>query len=923
MKSITRRTFAKAGALGAAGAIAAGAFTSRYFDEADVAWADEGAEQGKDEWKPAYCVGCHVPICATKVRVKDGVAVEIKGDPKSPVNQGHLCPRGLSVVGSLYHPYRVKVPLKRTNPEKSLDNDPGWAEIGWDEALDTCTQKLKECKEKDPRGLFTMSGFGNEDSFKKLIFEAPFGTPNGGSTSGPLCADHFGPQSSKNSKVDIIDLEHCKYVLLIGRSMGDEWAIASTSSKYYVDAVKRGLKVVCVNPQKTNSAQTGEWVPIKTGTDTALLYAILHTMMHEIGQYDDHFLKVRTNAPYLIEDAPEDHSGTKVSFADYARDAASDKPLVWDESLGHAVPFDSSVGDTYALFGTYEVDGRTVKPSMQLIKEYIADMTPEWAEEICGVPADTTRKIANDLVENACIGQTIKIDGETFPYRPSLVMAPGRGANSNPLNVELFKAAEIINNILGNSDVPGGALTTNPPDQQVMNTDADGMLVPLSSDMFYSQTMGKKELEFPPNSYSLDCFYPHELHVVQLVWKAMLDPKSYHLDYEPQVFFTLGGANQFRSNGDPETVVEAMKKIPFVFSISHWFDEPTQFADVVLPEHNVLERYEAARPEFTSSRSATDYSRGLRVFLARKPVVEPVYDTRQNEDLLIEFARRLGILPAMLGIANNAYQGAFQPKSRPGLGQYAIDIPSAMQNKDFSYKDIVEAKIRKEFNGAGWELFEDCSTQSYKIPSTAATYVWHYYPENAYRIPVYFQRNGKSAKQLKALLESNNIEFPHANFDDVLRQYSCLPAFFEFDEMQPKEEYPLKVFQFKTHFQVNDSTGLSYNQWLHDIEEHYEKDLKKIVVAPSAAEKMGLKSGDEVVVESMYGGKTKGVLKTSELVHPETLGISGKWGARGSGLIDFAREGAHYNSLVNGDERDIGFMMGNLNNSLPVKVYKA
>ena len=84
-----------------------------------------------------------------------------------------------------------------------------------------------------------------------------------------------------------------------------------------------------------------------------------------------------------------------------------------------------------------------------------------------------------------------------------------------------------------------------------------------------------------------------------------------------------------------------------------------------------------------------------------------------------------------------------------------------------------------------------------------------------------------------------------------------------------------------------------------------------------------VEKGDEVVIESTYGGKTQGVLHISEMLHPLTLGISGKWGAKGSGLIDFAHEGPHYNTLLNDDERDIGFMMGNINNSVAVKVYKA
>ncbi|HIW76678.1 MAG TPA: molybdopterin-dependent oxidoreductase [Candidatus Gordonibacter avicola] len=914
MTSLSRRSFLKgATALGAAAALGAGASTT---------WFAPGAQAhaaATEEWKPATCPACHNPICGTQVKVVDGVAVEIKGDPKSPTNQGRLCPRGLSVLGGLYHPYRVKKPLKRTNPEKGLDVDPGWVEITWDEAMEITTQKLKECMEKDPRGLFTQTGFGNEDSFKRLIFEGPFGTPNGLTTSGPLCADHFGPMATKGTKVDKCDMERCDYLLLMGRSIGDEWGLAHQNTKEYVDAVARGMKVVCVNPRKTNSAQTGEWVPIAPGTDVAMCWAIVNVMLHEIGRCDEHFLKVRTNSSYLVEDAYETLKGTKVCFQDYVRDPATGKPLVWDQAANAAVPFDTSVGDTYALFGEYEVQGKRVKTCLQLIKDYVVDMTPEWAEEVTTVPATTTRRIAQELVDYARIGSTIEIDGETFPFRPAMALAPGRGANSNPLNVELFKAIEVVNELLGNIDVPGGSLGLEHGDLHVMKTDADGLLVPPASDNFKNQVLGQEKLSFPPQSYKLECFYPHELHVMQLVWRAAVDPESYYLDYKPEVYMVLGGGNPLRSNSNPEPVVEALKQIPFTFTISLWMDELTQFADIVLPEHHALERYALWNATWISNKGTSDYSRRLRIIEARKPVVEPVFDTRQQEDLLIQYAHALGILPKMTGIANKGFQGKFLPDKPGGIAEEFALSPK----EPYTYADVVERKLKTQFGGDGWDAVSECAVVGYELPDVKSSYIWHWHPENAYRIPVYFSYNARSARMLREMLAENNIEFPHADIDEVLRQYSAAPLFFEFEGMHPTEEFPFKVLQFKTHFQVNDSSGLSYNHWLHDVEEHFDPNLKKVLLAPARAAELGLAEGDEVVIESMYGGKTSGVLHLSEMIHPSTLAISGKWGAKGAGLVDFAHEGPHYNTLLNDDERDIGFMMGNLNNSVAVKVYKA
>jgi len=54
--------------------------------------------------------------CTAIIRIQDGVVVGIEGDPSNPVSQGKLCSRGQAAIFNLYNPYRVKAPMKRTNP---------------------------------------------------------------------------------------------------------------------------------------------------------------------------------------------------------------------------------------------------------------------------------------------------------------------------------------------------------------------------------------------------------------------------------------------------------------------------------------------------------------------------------------------------------------------------------------------------------------------------------------------------------------------------------------------------------------------------------------------------------------------------------------------------------------------------------------
>ncbi|MHC4590031.1 MAG: molybdopterin-dependent oxidoreductase, partial [Planctomycetota bacterium] len=107
----------------------------------------------EDVWIPTSCGQCYC-MCGIKVRRQNGIVTEIAGNPDAPTGRGTICTKGLASPHLLYDPYRVNYPMKRTNPEKGIGVDPKFVRISWEEALDTIDQKLRECQERDPRGLF-------------------------------------------------------------------------------------------------------------------------------------------------------------------------------------------------------------------------------------------------------------------------------------------------------------------------------------------------------------------------------------------------------------------------------------------------------------------------------------------------------------------------------------------------------------------------------------------------------------------------------------------------------------------------------------------------------------------------------------------------------------------------------------------------
>src|SRR3970040_132703 len=108
---------------------------------------------------PTYCYQCVAGPDPLTVKVEDGVAREVEPNfAAASVHPGggKVCVRAYGLVQKTYHPDRVLRPMKRTNPKKGHDEDPGWAPISWDEALELISRKLVAIRET---GLLDASGY--------------------------------------------------------------------------------------------------------------------------------------------------------------------------------------------------------------------------------------------------------------------------------------------------------------------------------------------------------------------------------------------------------------------------------------------------------------------------------------------------------------------------------------------------------------------------------------------------------------------------------------------------------------------------------------------------------------------------------------------------------------------------------------------
>ncbi|MBI5453521.1 MAG: molybdopterin-dependent oxidoreductase [Deltaproteobacteria bacterium] len=239
---------------------------------------------GVATWYASACTQCGAG-CGTLVRVMEGRAKKIEGNPDHPVNRGGLCAMGQSSVQALYNPDRITKPLKRKGPRGSGE----YTEITWDEALKTLAGNLTELKSKndaDKLHLLTQPLSGTID---KLVrdFASAFGSSN---------YAHYGLFQRKNlafanlstmgsASVPHYDIENTKYLLSFGADFSSTWVSPVNYSNGYgkmrQGAGERG-KLVQVEPRLSlTGANADEWVPAKPGTEALLALAIANTIVEK------------------------------------------------------------------------------------------------------------------------------------------------------------------------------------------------------------------------------------------------------------------------------------------------------------------------------------------------------------------------------------------------------------------------------------------------------------------------------------------------------------------------------------------------------------------------------------------------------------------------------------------------------------------
>jgi phenylacetyl-CoA:acceptor oxidoreductase len=854
---------------------------------------------------PTYCYQCVAGPDLLKVAVRDGIAVAV--EPNHDVAAIHpaggtVCVRAYGLIQKLYHPDRVRTPMRRTNPRKGRDEDPGWEPITWDAALEELAGRLRALRARGltdeagyPRLAVTFGAGGIAPAYLGTFaaFLAAWGPVDQGigSGQGVKCyhSEHLYGEFWHRAFTVAADVPRCDYVLSFGYNGDASGGV--TGVFRHAEARARGITWIQIEPHlSVTGAGATEWVPVRPKTDAAVLFALLHVILREHDWQavcDVPFLERLTSAPYLV--APGGY---------YLRSAETGKPLVWDLDRERAVPFDDPALARPALEGTYLAAGievgadgarRTVsdrvRPAFARLREHVSPYTPEWAAEVADVPASTIRRLAADYLRHARVGATTEIEGVVYPLRPVAVLL-GKTVTNGWGGYECCWARTVLAALVGALEVPGGILGTtvrlNRPAQNRLASVRPG------PDGFMEQPVnptGRETWHGAPhvrNAYrTLVPLADHSpwsaaLGPAHLPWLFLDDPpERWPAPTLPDVWIVYR-TNPAISNWDTGRIERELERFPYVVAFAYTQDETNWYADLLLPDATDLESLQLYRVGGTKYIEQYWAHTGWAL---RQPVVPSPVDARDLTDVATELAARVGLLDEYLAALN---RGAGTTVPLRGEG-YDVSLPPG-------HRPSVEEIWDRVCRAASWTLTGGAQVRDLAwfrthgalfVPfSTTQYYLHRTMVEQGlrYELP-YQERIRRLGEELAARLHERGITW----WDVQLEEYQALPAWKDFPAIwrdtaarygRRPEEFP---FWLLTSRSMQYSWGANVAlPVLADVARHVRGHFG-VMLNRGAAERLGIADGDLVEIASPTGC-TRGYAILREGVRPDVVVVLQQFG---------------------------------------------
>ncbi|MBQ6453284.1 MAG: molybdopterin-dependent oxidoreductase [Coriobacteriales bacterium] len=677
--TMTRRSFLKVAAVtGAAMALSSATVAPTMASASNATLAPTGGVQRIR----TCCRGCGKCECGVWVTVIDGKAIKVEGDEACLATMGNSCIKSQASMQALYHPDRLRYPMKRTQPKGA--SDPGWVRMTWDEAFSTVYNCLDPLVEKYGPSTFTRKSgtsrlWGNFGSKLSGLWDPQRGvSPYIGGVQ--VCKGPRQIVGRTTIKMAAHSTALSDYVRVYVQWGTDQCQSNYDNAGRTVNEVARRAKYfVSVDPRKTNNGKEADvHLPLRSGSDNEMALAWTRIVMEQ-ELYDDLFVKRWTNAPFLfVQDMePSGWIGVKLNRSkkmpvstrllkqsDIMVGGDPKKFMVWDSISDSLKYFDANEDPTTcdtcgmwegqteydipttgweyarggwvpdpapfpveidpALWGEYDVtlkDGRTVK-AKPIFQKYWDECVSEWtlekAEEYTGVNGAD--------IEAACKLWATRIDPRVGNGPIDYNLGPEQEGNC----WDNFRSLMILSTMCDGWDIPGGHRGIT--QLYTVGGNAGGMIKNT-----YGKTAG-----FPADPRSeMEKYegYPGMEEFPLLKWTGSVyeDARSMYeavitgdpIPMKAFVEFASGILQQSNS----AFCYEAAQHFEFQMTLDLWMSTGAGIADVVLPAQHWMEIPGCTR----QSQNATGNVG------ASCNCVPPIGDVKYDHEIVLGVFRAFGV----------------------------------------------------------------------------------------------------------------------------------------------------------------------------------------------------------------------------------------------------------------------------------------
>ncbi len=714
-RNLSRRQFLQLSALGLTAAAGAAALQSNGAVHLP-AWASPAPASTGETIIPTLCMLCP-SSCGLNVRVSNGRAVKVEGNPLHPTNQGVCCPKGQAALELLYSPERLPGPLLNNRTTGKLKP------LSWDEAIALLASKLNELRSAGQAhtvGFIFGETRGHERAVIRRLLAA-YGSPNAMELMDPdvqaVRTALFLTQGVND--LPVVDWQQTRYVLALGGSFLESSRHALTAlsglGTLRRSMPNRGKLVVVDSRLSVTASKADEWIPIRPGTLGALALGIAAVIINS-GLYEESFVRDYT---FGFED------------------------------------FQDEAGTTHQGFKNF------------VLREY----TLPRVEAITGIPSGTIARLAGEFAET----------------RPAVALPPtGRVTLASGNALSSAMAIHALNALVGSIDAPGGILTQRYPKL------AD--LPSWTQDAVAAQSLKAERID---GAGTPD--YPIALSTVPRLAERVLSGQPY-----PLHVLLLSGANPVFDMPGGREFAEALRRVPFVVTMSPVLDETAAHADLILPVATPFEAWSGAYVEGV----------GYPGIGLAQPAVQPFRDARSLGDILLGLASKLGgSLSAALPFPD-----------------YATLVRRGVQGAGLNWDELAR-------NGA-W-------SQQVYFNAAPGSSVWR--KEVIGRDRVAAPKDGRFdlfSRELFSALKSAGVD---------PQDQDCLPHFDLPVETADTYEFPLLLTAIETMTQARGFAAV-----LPTLSEVYGLQSNAswsswVELNPRTAAALGIAEGDEVWVESPRG----------------------------------------------------------------------